>query len=515
MKKILTILILSLFAVSCGEDFLERTNPNALSNESFWSSEKDAQMAIRGCYDVLQSGDYYDSGPWSAGIFRTDFMSDNGYCVWGSWMPGGATARGKISPSNTWSALALWEASYTMLGRTNRVIEFVPGMAEKGILSQEKADQIVAEAKFLRAMTYNLLTMTFVDVPCVKKPLTLEECEVGKTPKSEIVTFMTEDLEGAIEHLPEAGSTEFGRATKGAGLALLARIYLYHGQYDKAAQRAQDVMNLGNYSLFSDYHELFTPENETASEVIFSVRFERGLGGNEGANFPGYWGNATVVHQAPLANLAESFYCTDGLPIDQSPRYNPDLPDENRDPRFNATVVAKGSTWRGDSLASAPSTPTDYAMRKYTEEDNNLNQFDSPQDFYVFRYAHVLLIRAEALVQSGNYNISEVVGLVNQLRDRVGMPRVQDVEGTGLGQQELLELVKHERRVETALEGLRYFDLKRWGELKERAFDYYMQNEASQYGLAERVWSDKMMKWPIPQPEIDVNENLSQHPEWQ
>jgi hypothetical protein len=154
-------------------------------------------------------------------------------------------------------------------------------------------------------------------------------------------------------------------------------------------------------------------------------------------------------------------------------------------------------------------------MRKWTEEDNDLNQFDSPQDFYVFRYAHVLLILAEALVQSGNYNESEVLSLINQVRDRVGMPHVQDVEGTGFSQQELLDIVKHERRVETALEGLRYFDLKRWGELKERAFDFYMQNEASQYGLAERVWSDKMMKWPIPQPEIDVNENLQQHPEWQ
>jgi hypothetical protein len=160
-------------------------------------------------------------------------------------------------------------------------------------------------------------------------------------------------------------------------------------------------------------------------------------------------------------------------------------------------------------------------MRKWTEENNSENHFDSPQDFYVIRYAHVLLMRAEALVQSGSYSEGEVIGLINHIRDRVNMPHVEDVEGTGLSQSELLEVVKHERRVETAFEGLRYFDLMRWGELKKK-YDEYMNGgelqEMKDRGFPtprDRVFEDpKHWKWPIPQSELDNNKALEQHSEW-
>jgi hypothetical protein len=268
------------------------------------------------------------------------------------------------------------------------------------------------------------------------------------------------------------------------------------------------VIDLGAYSLFPDYAALFTPANERSAEVIFSVTYERGQ--NEGSSIAAYWTDP-IPFEIPLPNLANAFYCIDGLAPAVSPLYNAAHQSENRDPRFKATLVANGDTWKG----ATQSGNATYFWRKWTEESNNLDHFDSPQDFYVIRYAHVLLMRAEALVKTGSYDETEVIDLINEVRDRVDMPAVEDVEGTGLSAAALLEIIKHEIRVETAFEGLRYFDQKRWGELFE-GYEYFNDNEFNQYGneMLERSTDPKLLIWPLPQGELDVNKALRQHEIW-
>jgi len=510
MKKIVHLIIISLLIASCSEDFLDRTNPNELSDQVFWGSLKDAEMAIMGCYDGLQS--YFDCDPWSWGILRTDHMSDNGYLDWGSWMPGGAVARGRVSPVYNWGNAhgVIWEKSYSVIGRTNRVIANVPQMAEDGLIDQADADRIVAEARFIRAMVYLYMTVTIRDVPLVKTPLTIEEANLGKTQKDEIVSFIISDVENSYQDLPQATSGgDWPRASQGAALALLARINLWHGNYGEAASYAQQVIDMGQYALYPSYDDLFRPENEQNEEVVFAVSFIRGPE-DRGFQYHGSWGTNPPAAVSALSNLANDFYCTDGLPIDESPLYDPVDLNANRDPRLHTTVIVQGDTWRGDSLTEPPlGGKTSVEPRKFVEEWNNENHFDKDQDFYVIRYAHVLLMRAEALAQQ-DQNPGEVIQLINQIRDRVGMPHVQ---GNPNGS-DLLDIVKHERRVETAFEGLRWFDIRRWGIFKERAYDYYMEVEAPTYGLADRQWSDKLMVWPIPQNELDVVEALEQHDEW-
>ncbi|MQY78682.1 MAG: RagB/SusD family nutrient uptake outer membrane protein, partial [Bacteroidetes bacterium] len=474
----------------------------------------DALMAITGCYDQLQSHHIYDSDPWGGGMIRWDCMSDNGYANW-KWMQGGAVARGEHSATdnflyNTWMNL------YRGIGRCNTAIKNIGEMDETQIEPATKA-RVVAEARFIRALLYNLLTMHFRDVPLIKEPLTVEESEVAKTDQSEIVDFIISELNAIVSDLPDPDEllgSEWGKATSGAALSLLARVYLYYGQWANAASTAQQVIDLGAYTLFPDYKNLFQVDNEVNNEVIFPVCFERGPD-EDGANFAGYWGANAVVYQRVLENLANEYYCTDGLPIDQSPLYNADNPYENRDPRFDATIVSKNSIWRGGTISWSKINFTGYTMRKWTEEYNSENHFDTPQDFFVIRYGHVLLIRAEALVESGGSE-TEITGLINQLRDRVGMPHVEDVEGTGLSTDQLRELVRHERRIETAFEGLRYIDLKRWGILGER-IQYYNENDVANWPkLPVYNWDDtKFRVWPIPENELDRNKNLVQHIEWQ
>ena len=507
IKLYIMIALLTIFS-ACSDEFLDRKSLNDLSSDSFWTTEDDAKMALMGCYSALQDQWLFDSDPWTGGVMRLDYLSDNGYTAW-QWMPGGDIAQGTHN-STSWILGDTWRSAYRAIGRTNQVIANVPNIPN---INPQVAARIVAEAKVIRATVYTLLAMTFHDVPLITEPQTVQEAAVPKNTHDEIMNFITTDVEAIVNDLPLPGEipgTEYGRISRGAALATLARIYLYHHEYTKAADAAKKVMDLGYYSLAADYSTLFTTDHEQDKEIIFSVTFDRFL--DDGSAFAGYWG--LIDYQRVLPNLAEEFYTTDGLPIAESDLYDPADPSANRDPRFRTTIVSNNDTWKGNAVTDEEGF---YYQRKYTEENNDEDHFDSPQDFYVIRYADILLMRAEALVSAGGYSESEVIGLINQVRDRVDMPQVEDAEGTGLTPEALLEVIKHERRVELAFEGLRYFDLVRWEELDER-YEWYMDNELP--AIQALGYPDAYprqfisYRWPLPQSEINVNKNLIQHDEW-
>lgn len=513
MKKIYLIFILAAILFGgCSEDFLERKSLTTLADNTFWTTEADVDMALTGCYANLQSQWIYNGYPWAAGVSRWDYMTDDGWVRW-TWMAGGALARGEHS-STSWIITATWPEFYSAIVRCNRVIETVPTLGED-IISSSSASQVVAEAKFIRALVYHLLTMTYEEGPLVTSIQSVEEANTPKSTKAQIVQFILDDLEGCVEDLPDASSVDWGRATKGAGYALLARINLYNENWSDVLTWTQKVIDLG-YTLFPDFHGLFQTANEINDEVIFPVRFLRGPDDEVGARFAGYWGNG-MNYQEVLPNLAEEYFCTDGMPITVSPLYNPNRPAENRDPRLDASIVCDSSIFRGAVINTKARAYTGYMQRKYTEEQNSENHFDANEDFYVFRLGEVLLMRAEALAESGGSS-SDVFALINQLRDResVQMPHVDQTEVDTYFEGSLVEMVRHERRIETAFEGLRYMDLRRWGILKERATDYYMENEqANDTRLVQRHWlGDKQYIWPVPQSEVDVNEALEQHDAW-
>jgi hypothetical protein len=507
MSKIyLSIFLLVLSA--CSDDFLDRKSLNDLNSDTFWSTEDDAKMALMGCYSALQDQWLFDSDPWTGGVNRLDYLTDNGYTAW-QWMAGGDVPQGTHNASS-WIVGDTWKAAYRAIGRTNQVIAQVPGIG----FNEASAKRIVAEAKVIRATVYIYLAMTYHDVPLITEPQSVQEgSAVAKNTHDEIMNFIASDVESIVNDLPlpsELPASDYGRITRGAALATLARIYLYHKDYAKAAEAAGKVIDLGYYALASDYTTLFKTANEKNNEVIFSVAFDRIL--DDGSAFAGYWG--MIDYQRVLPNLADEFYCVDGLPPNESGLYDEAIPSANRDPRFRTTIVSNGDTWKGLLVTGEEGF---YYQRKYTEEENDEDHFDSPQDFYVLRYADVLLMRAEALVQAGGYDEGEVRGLINQIRDRVDMPLVEDVEGTGLSTAELLNIIKHERRVELAFEGLRYFDLIRWEELDDR-YEWYMANELE--AIQALNYPDALprhfvsKRWPLPQGELDVNKALKQHDEW-
>ena len=228
-------------------------------------------------------------------------------------------------------------------------------------------------------------------------------------------------------------------------------------------------------------------------------------------------------------NLCDDFYCIDGLPIDKSPLFkgnlekgahtkaNPDMARyENRDPRLKGTLMVPGMEWNGAIYTNnLPATSTACIRKWYTPWDT-ANEYDGSLDFYVIRYAEVLLSLAEAMIEKGGYAQNEITQYINEVRARVGMPSVETVEGAALSEEELRAVVRHERRVELAFEDLRFADLYRWGEFENA--QKRMQNDKSFYGFGAVPRGDircpQDLVWPIPQSEIDTNSMLEQHSEW-
>ena len=517
MKKITLFLCLVLAVSSCSKDFLSETNPNSLASDNFWKTSGDVDKAFAGVFAQLQSNDFYNgnSSGQNAGVYRLDFLSDNGYCNY-DFINGASVARGDYSPTDG-LVNSFWTACYRMIQRSN---DFLENVDRVKAVTEANRNTMKAEVRFLRALAYHHLAMCYRDAPLITQTQTLEESKVPKNTYKELSDFVITELNAITAGTDLPVVVTKGRVSKGAALALLARFYLYNKNYTESAATAQKVIALNQYNLNTAYPTLFTIGGETSRDVIFAVQYAGpGLAAGIGATFNGYFPAAPQVHTVALPNLADAYYCTDGLPITRSPLYNASNKTLNRDPRFNATIVTTQSLFRNAAILATNLAPTRFRLRKWADESalNSTNAFDNGQDFYVLRYAEVLLTRAEALLESGTYTEQEVRDLVNLVRTRATMPKVEAVEGTGLTKQQLIDIVRQERRVETTFEGLRYYDLKRWGILKQRAVDIYTSVDKVQVtAIQTRTFNEsRHYVWPIPQREIDANSALVQHPEWQ
>lgn len=532
MRLINKFLTLSLavgatMVTSCSDSFLQKDSLTEISSDTFWQTSDDAMMALTACYDALQSNWLYNSDQYTFGPLYMECISDNGgHFNWSGWVAGYDVAMG-IQNSSSWVFSDYWNACYETINRCNLLMANIDRVEE---LPEADKNCYKAEAIVLRALMYINLTMTYQDVPYLTEPLTLENAECEKTDRATIVENVMTDMKNCIADLPV--TADRGRVTQGAAWAILGRLALYNEKWSDAVSAYREVMKLG-YSLYPDYDELFTQTGESCNEIIFAVRYE-GPGQSEGASYNAHW-NTPLEAMNGTINLADDYYVQATGKKTTDTNYGEinngvlDVTKPNaahyadRDPRLYTTLFVPGMSWNGRGGegawygGAAASLSTVYVMKFFDDTDTN-NSWDNGQDFYVVRYAEVLLSLAEALVQSGSYDESEVRGLVDQVRQResVNMPKVEDVEGTGLSADQLLDIIKHERRVELAFEGLRLFDIYRWHELDEAVAR--VENERTSLGLAYEVRTyngERDYVWPIPLNELTSNSKLEQHTLWQ
>jgi len=484
MKHLRYIIIVTLFVniVGC-DDYLDHVNPNNLSENALGQSESDLSLLLNGCYDGMQNN-------FTNAYRFLDCFSEVGY---GETV---ITEGGGTPQTNTY--LDYWSRSYMLIARCNELLAKIDDIESP----DDKIITIESEAKFLRALAYYYLTVLYKDTPLIISKQSFDDRFVSKNSQADIKAQINSDLEYAVLHLPV--NQVYPKATKGAALALKARVHLYFSEWNDVLTLTKAIIDFKKYELFSDYSKLFLEESEENNESIFAVAFESGMG--EGESFSGSWPKQpNQMGIRPLSNYADAFYCTDGLLISKSPLYNPVEFYNNRDPRYEVSILRKGEIWSNGMPYEAGTSVTGYSIEKYCRI-TTLYRTDGPVDFMILRYADVLLMRAEALVET-NIIDEEVFQLIDQVRSRVGMPNVEDVEGINLSQAEMRELIRHERLVELGLEGgLRWFDIKRWN-IVEEVYNSITFHYRPYLG-------EKTLYWPIPQVEIDNNPNLEQHDFW-
>lgn len=515
MKKIVALIITVFSIVGCSDDFVTRNSLTQIAEGNFWQSESDAFLALNGVYAVLQSRSMYGGSlnGWQ-GIPGFDGLGDNSFNNF-KWEGPGIFMEGTLNPASG-PIEAFWNDHYRGISRTNLIIKNVNEISTD-LISEETKKELLGQAYFLRALFYFNLSVYFEDAPLILEPQTLEDAYVPKNTYAEITNQIVEDLKLAVDYLPIAHSSGlFGYATKGAALGLFSRVQLYNKEYNGqfgVIDLTSQIMGLG-YALHPNYADLFNLNGEMSSEVVFSVRFLRGDESSSGEDFSATFLGFPKGDMRPMPNLVNDYYCTDGLPITQSPLFDANNQGLNRDPRANASVYFQGDQYLNDPVRIFQGNgPTRFGQRKYIrqgpDEEGNAVFDQGSQDFHVIRYSDVLLMRAEALAKTGD--ISGATDLVNQVRARVGMPTVQSVSGA-VNQNQMIQIIRHERRVELAFEGLRFMDLKRWDEILE-AFRRAESDPVGSYN--PNYLGPRSEVFPIPQSEIDVNPNLIQHPDWQ
>ncbi|HLO79842.1 MAG TPA: RagB/SusD family nutrient uptake outer membrane protein [Chitinophagaceae bacterium] len=511
MKKIIFIsLVLAL--TGCSKDFLEKNSLTQLGEANFWKTEQDAILGINGIYDVLQDRVLYSGNlNGTAGLPMYDTFGDNAYNAYRFEGPGNFMVA-NIDPSNAMFS-ALWTSLYKGIGRANVALENIEKIPSSAISDANK-QALLGQALFLRSLFYMNLAVYFKDVPLVLKVQSLEEAYVPKNTYQEVSDQIIKDLKDAASKLPVSyPGTQYGYATKGAALGLLARFLLYNKDYQGVLDATETILTLG-YSLNSSYSQLFTEQGEFSKEILFSVRFFQDVSNNS-ENFSSTFLAQPKVDQQPMPNLVKDYFCTDGKPITSSPLYNATTPKNNRDPRLAASIYFRNDIFLTDiNRVFTGNTATTYGQKKYIRTGASATGIavfnPGGQDFIVLRYADVLLMRAEALVELNQ--LSGVYALVNQVRARVSMPTIEKAEGAGLSQTALRDVVRHERRVELAFEGLRYFDLKRWGTLQQ-AFQLVIADKVAGYPAIYQPGKSEI--FPIPLSELNANANLAQNPVWQ
>ncbi len=499
MKKYFIQIIIMILVVSGCEDYLTTVPSDQYTVENFWSSGEEAQAGLTGVYEVLRGY------PANQILFSSQLSPNSSrFDDPGGWR---SLARGVAQTTNP-LFLSAWSSNYRGIGRANTVIDNVN--AENLVNTDpDVIDQIVGEAKFLRAFFYLDLVNKFGGVPLILETPDFEKHgALERNSKSEVVAQILKDLDEAIPVLAEQNAP--GRVTKGAALALKARVLLYEERWDEAASTAKQVMDMNKYSLFPDYRGLFMLENENNSEVIWDIQFKL-------PEFGHGYDDAVDRHSnnSPLKELVDEYYMTDGKPMEESTLFDPSNPYENRDPRLYQTIRLMGHMYNGKTDTPQQLDQTGFGTKKFTTYSDSTQIAEIPGgkseiNPIVIRYAEVLLTYAEAKNEAEG-PVESVYEAVNKVRNRpsVNMPDLPP----GLTQDEMRQAIHHERRIELALEGKYLEDIKRWKTAEVEMNGPVHDWEGNVYEV-RKFDPNRDYLWAIPTQEIDLNPNLQQNPGW-
>lgn len=546
-----TIALLGLLATagSCKKDFLDINPTDRLSESALLADSTLFESFVQNRYLGARLQDKEDIPGFGRGFTWAMWTSLTDEAIYNNDDNTWSIVRGLLAPENLGIAGTVWGRSY----RSIRECNFGLGNINEVIMSDAQKKRLTAELRFIRAYRYFDLIINYGGAVLLGDKVynlgdNFDDAAIyTRSSIQESVSYVLSELTAAANDLPadNSGTWKLGRATKGAALALKARLALYAasplysaGTWADAAAAAKTVMDLGKYSIYNGgYRQLFlTPEN---NEIIFQRLYTRNA-----AHFPleiasapngyGGWGGNT-----PLQNLVDDYETMDGHKIDDpSSGYDPQNPYANRDKRLSESILYNGADYRGrkvetfipggkdskDGIEDWNTSKTGYLLLKFLNDEypiNNPWEVAGFQPWIYMRYAEVLLNYAEAQNEAVGPDAS-VYSAINQIRQRTGinMPALP----AGLTQAQMRERIRNERRVELAFEEHRFYDVRRWKIAMETENEpaYGMEVVKQPNGtmvytpkvaLAGRKFEEKHYWLPIPRAEIQaLNGKIQQNP---
>lgn len=485
----ISLLVAGMMSVSSCSDILD-TPPTTTPSESiFWQSKSDFDSALAGCYAAMQAKTL------SYGMVAFDCLTDNAYgssgssYVYNSYL----IQADNVDPSMGGFVPEVYKEAYEAIARLN-IFLYRLANYEGGDMDSVRS-QYEGEVLFLRSYCYYLLYLCYGEVPYSTEPLDITTQNLPKEPLETVYKNLIGDLQTAIDKMDDKTFKEAGgHVTKGAAKGMKARLLMYHayGEDGKVANRdemqeAYKLLNeISGYSLADRYADNFTYDGQEASpEIVFSIKF---LAPNSYTNFDHIYGNYSPIR--PVANLTNDY--------------------EEGDNRYDQ-IFAFNDTyqWPGGEVITLNQSALQKAFVKWLTPLLKVGESweastRSEQDFVYLRWGELLLLKAEAANELG---IAGAAEMVNQIRKRAGL----DDLATNLTQDQLREKIRHERRVETPFEMIRYYDMKRWkimNKLNGLELDPLLAGHVT-------AWSKAHEYLPLPLGQIDFSNGvLIQNPNY-
>lgn len=510
MKNILILLTLAVILNACSEDdFLDRPPLDQVSDASFWTTENDLKIYVNNFYRIFPA-----YKPRGNGQFQADYVSDNMARETPDIRLAGQlnvpAAAGRSNYGNGWYNNFDVAYNFDWIRSVNIMINNYHRVSSPW----EQTKQYVGEAYFFRAYLYFDLLKSYGDLPWISKPLTPESEELysSRISRSIIADSIVADLNKAAAYMNSKGNVSTSRLNSEIALLVKSRVALFEGTWEKyhagtrfgvdgadgskflniAVDAAKELMDRGFYEINNtgnpdkDYQVCFNQTDYSDNpEIMLWKEFSEELGLENTAQMALTGWYDWIGYGGITKDLVESYLCTDGLPISESPLYAGDatLTDvfKNRDPRLSQTIFKPGDPVRiepGEDTTTIFTIPTfeefnnsrtGYRLKKGLEPHSLI-----PEDAFgetahiLFRYAEALMNFAEAKAELGTLTQSDVDISINVLRDRVNMPHLNisnisvDPNWAFPDLSPIINEVRRERRVEFGCEGTRLDDLMRW-----------------------------------------------------
>ena len=498
-KIYITTIVSLLFLLACSEEFLDKTNPKSITSSSFYKTETDAIYAVNAAYSALQRQGGYNR----MGIHAYAVRSYEGvFTVFQAGAPALNGLDDFTVTSSTECVKAIWQDHYKGVAMCNLVLENVPDIE----MDEELKNRILGEAYFLRGLYHFQLMLYFGQrIPIVTKTASNKEELYHPSAEPGVGYSVIEaDFNKAKQLLPLVseyrGTKDIGRASRGAAAGYLGKVYLFQKKYKEAASEFKAIINqeLGTYFLMPSFRDNHADINENNEESLFEVQYMIHFGNNFesidtelGGESSLIEGECTMVRSVGMSNW------------NAMPNQNILNEFEEGDPRFYQTCWTKG----GDKFTDVDGITKSYEeyvpdnynglsfWRKWCRDWSNPNQhFGDPNNVRILRYADILLMYAECLIEDPTIG-DDWASYVNQVRDRARADTTTDAYPNGGTIPTIEELIaqapkingkkidtpraalRHERIVELAFEFKRWDDIVRWDigeEVLSAGFKYYL-----------------------------------------